>query len=163
MQLVKPYIPLNALKMIYHSYFPSVMTYGLLFGGHSSDNIKIFQNKIIKIMMGCRNSDSCRNLFFNLEILPLPPQYILSILLFMIKNRNQFMVKSEIYHIDTRQHANFKLPSVNLTKYQKGVYYLGVKVINMLPSYIKVESDNTKKILIYFRESFIQQFFSFIR
>jgi len=27
---------------------------------------------------------------------------------------------------------------VNLTKYQKGVYCLGVKVFNMLPSYIKV-------------------------
>ena len=34
---------------------------------------------------------------------------------------------------------------VNLTKYQKGVYYLGVKVLNMLPSYIKIESDNPKK------------------
>ena len=32
-----------------------------------------------------------------------------------------------------------------LTKYQKVVYYLGVKVCNFLPSYIKVESDNAKK------------------
>ena len=39
------------------------------------------------------------------------------------------MVNSEIYHIDTRQHATFHQPSMNLTKYQKGVYYLGVKVL----------------------------------
>jgi len=26
------------------------------------------------------------------------------------------------------------------------VYYLGVKVLNMLPSYIKIESDNPEKI-----------------
>jgi len=32
-----------------------------------------------------------------------------------------------------------------MTKYQKGVYYLGVKIFNMLPSYIKTESDNPKK------------------
>ena len=46
------------------------------------------------------------------------------------------MVNSEIYHFDTRQHANFQQLSMNLTKYQKGVYYLGVRVYNMLPSCI---------------------------
>jgi len=48
--------------MIYYSYFHSIMTYGLLFGGHSSDSLKIFrlQKKIIRIMMGYRTSDSCR-------------------------------------------------------------------------------------------------------
>jgi len=55
------------------------------------------------------------------------------------------MVNSEIYHIDTRQHATFHQPSMNLTKYQKGVYYLGVKVFNMLPSYITIRSDNPKQ------------------
>ena len=65
----------------------------------------------------------CRKLFFNLEILPLPSQYILSLLLFMIKNRNQFLVHFEIYYIDTMEHANFHQPFVNLTKYQKGVNY----------------------------------------
>ena len=115
---VKPYASLNTLKMIYYSYFPSVMTYGLLFRGHTSDSIKIFrlQKKIIRILMGCRYSDSCRKLFFNLEILPLP-----SLLLFVIRNMNQFLVNSEIYHVDTRQHANFQHPSVNLTECQKEV------------------------------------------
>jgi len=32
------------------------------------------------------------------------------------------MDNSEIYHIDSRQHANFHQPSLNLTKYHKGVY-----------------------------------------
>jgi len=34
---------------------------------------------------------------------------------------------------------------VDLTKYQNGVYYLGVKVFNKLPTYIRIESDNPKK------------------
>jgi len=63
----------------------------------------------------------------------------------MIRNRNQFLVISEIYHIDTRQHANFHQQPVNSSKYQKGVHDLGVKVFNMLPSYIKIEFDNAKK------------------
>jgi len=61
----------------------------------------------------------------------------------MIRNKNKYLVNSEIYHIDSRQHANFYQLSVNWTKYQKGVYYLGVKVFNMLPSYVKTESDNS--------------------
>jgi len=36
------------------------------------------------------------------------------------------MVNSEIYHTDNRQHANFHYNFVNLTKLQKGVYYIGV-------------------------------------
>jgi len=73
-----------------------------------------------------------QKIFFNLEILPLPSPYILSLLLFMVRNKNQFLVNFEIYYTDTRQHANFHHPSVNVTKYQKGVYYLGVEVFNPL-------------------------------
>ena len=40
---------------------------------------------------------------------------------------------------------NFHQPSMNLTKYYKGVYSFGIKVFNMLSSYIKIESDNPKK------------------
>ena len=60
------------------------------------------------------------------------------------------MVNSEIYHIDTRQHANLHQSLVNVSKYQKKAYCLGVKVFNMLPSHIKKkkESDNPKKFKV---------------
>jgi hypothetical protein len=68
MQSVKPHVSINTLKMNYYSYCYSVMTYGPLFWGHSSDTIKIFrlQKKIIGIMMGYRSCDSCKKLFFKL-------------------------------------------------------------------------------------------------
>ena len=150
MRLIKPFVTINTLSMIYYSYFHSVMTCGLLIWGNSPDSVKIFrlQKKIIRIMTGCRSTDSCRKLFINLEILHFPYQYVLYLLLFMIRNKNQFLVNSEIQHIDTRQHANFHQPSANMTKYQKGVCYLGVKVFNMLPSYIKTEFDYPKKLKV---------------
>jgi len=37
---------------------------------------------------------------------------------------------------------------VNVAKYQKGVYYLGVKVFNALPSDIKIEFNNPKKFKV---------------
>ena len=66
----------------------------------------------------------------------------------MIRKKNQSLINSEIYHTNTRQHADLHQPSVNVTKYQKGVYCLGVKVFNMLPPYITTESDNPKKFKV---------------
>jgi hypothetical protein len=124
------------------------MTYGLLFWGNSPVSIKIFrlQKKNIRKMSGSRHRDSCRKLFINLEILPLPSQYIFPLLMLTIRNRTQFVINSEIHHINSRQHTNFHLPSVNVAKYQKGVYYLGVKVFSALHPNIKTEFNNKKKI-----------------
>ena len=51
MRLVKPYVTTNILKVIYHSYFCSIMTYGLIFWRNSPDSIKIFRlwKRIIRI------------------------------------------------------------------------------------------------------------------
>jgi hypothetical protein len=97
------------------------------------------------MMMGCRTDESCRKLFPFLEILPLPPQHIFSLLLFVIKNMKNFTLNSEIYQSETQQHANLHQTTVNLTKYQKTVHCIGRKVCNALPSYIKIESSNPKR------------------
>jgi len=78
MRLVKPFVTTNTLRMTYYSYIHSVMSYGFLFWRNYPDSIKIFrlQKKIIRIMTGCRSTDSCGKLFISLEILPLPSQYI---------------------------------------------------------------------------------------
>jgi hypothetical protein len=80
----------------------------------------------------------------------------------MIRNKNQFPVPSEINHFVTRQHANFHQPSVNVTKFQKGVSNLGAKVFNVLPSYIKIESDNPNKFKLVLQQFLYENsFYSF--
>ena len=132
MRTVKPHVSHNTLKVIYCSHFHSIMNYGLLFGGSSTESTEIFklQKRIIRIMVGYKSNQSCRELFIKLGILPLPYQFILSLLLFLNKNRNHFTVNSAIYQYATRQQSNFLQPPANLTKYQKGICYLGVKVFN---------------------------------
>jgi len=78
------------MKMVYHAYFNSIMNYRLLFCGNSSHSEKIFklQKNIIRILKGCR-SDSCGDIYTNLKILPLQSQYILSLFLFVVKNKYQ--------------------------------------------------------------------------
>jgi hypothetical protein len=61
------------------------------------------------------------------------------------KNINEFTLNSEIHEINTRQQGKFHLPLANLRKYQKGIYYIGTKVYNNLPLYIKAVSNDFKK------------------
>jgi hypothetical protein len=62
MRSVKTYVSQQMLKIIYYSYFNSIMSYGIMFWGHSASNIRVFrlQKRIIRIMMGCRSIDSYR-------------------------------------------------------------------------------------------------------
>ena len=71
----------DALKSVYHSYFNSLISYGINFWGNSSYSPHIFllQKKVVRIIKGSRPRDSCRELFKHLRILPLQSQYILSL------------------------------------------------------------------------------------
>ena len=146
MRTIKPYMSLEMLKKVYYSNFNSIINYGLPFWCTSPHSKKIFkmQKRIVRIMMGCRKEVSCRNLFRNLKILPLMSQYILSLMMFIIKNKGQFTVNSEIHNISTRQHTNLHQPTSNLTGYQQGIYYSAVRVYNNLPSHIKQLPDYPK-------------------
>jgi len=130
--------------MVYCSYFHSIMSYGLIFWGssHYSNVIFRLQKRIIRIIVGIRGRDSCRKHFKKLKILPLQSQYILSLLLFVVDNGDDFKVNSEIHNINTRNKSNLHLPISNLSVYQKGTYYSGIKVFNSLPSQIKDLSHN---------------------
>lgn len=87
---IKTYMSHSALIMTYHSLFHSVMAYGIIFWGNSCHSQKIFkiQKRAIRIIMGCKKRESCRTFLKKLKILTLTAQYILSLLLFMVNNRN---------------------------------------------------------------------------
>jgi hypothetical protein len=135
------------------------MTYGLIFWGISyySNIIFILQKRIIRIIAGIRG----REHFKKLKILPLQSQYILSLLLFVVDNGDYFKMNSEIHNINTRNKSNLHLPISNLSVYQNGAYYSGIRVFNSLPSQIKDLSHNRDqfkcalKIFLYFHSLYI--------
>ena len=129
---VKTCLSASSLKIIYHAFFHSAMWYGILFWGNSSHSSTIFsvpkkRGGGIRILEGYGNRVSCKYLFKKLQILPLTSQYLLSLLMFVVQNKNLFSVSIENHNIDTRQRNNLYLPQENLTSYRKGSYYLGIK------------------------------------
>jgi hypothetical protein len=63
----------------------------------------------------------------------------------MVKNKDLFLSNSEIHTINTRKSNNLHYPSCNLTVFQKGTYYFGVKILNKLPSNIKDQAYDINK------------------
>ena len=90
-----------------------------------------------RIMSGMGPRSSCRNLFKKLRILPVPCQYILSLMLFIIDNQQDFSTNAHIHGLDTRNKNHLHLPAPSLTSVQKVVSCSGVKIFNGLPSNIQ--------------------------
>jgi len=75
----------DTLRSICFAYFHSIVSYGIILWGNSSDSRKIFtlQKRIIRIMKGAHPRTSCRKLLKKLEIPTAPSQYIYSLMSFL--------------------------------------------------------------------------------
>jgi hypothetical protein len=95
-----------------------IIAYGIIFWSNSpySNNIFKLQKRGIRIIMNAGNRVSCHGLFKKLNILPLHSQYILSLLLFVVKNIEEFTSNSEVHSIITRHRSDLYSPSIKLTK-----------------------------------------------
>ena len=109
---VRPFLSQESLKMVYYSYFHSIMMYGIIFWGNSYYSMNTFrlQKKTIRIIMRIRNRYSHREYFRKLQILSLESQYILSLSLIVIQNKNYFKLNSETYSINSRNKFNLHQP-----------------------------------------------------
>jgi hypothetical protein len=86
----KKMVSMKTLKSVYFAYFHSVMTYGIIFWGYSSSSERVFklQKRAVRIMKGCGLRESCREHFRVMNIFPLRSQYIYSLMMFVVKNRD---------------------------------------------------------------------------
>lgn len=76
-------------------------------------------------------------MFKKLNILPFQSQYIFSLLLFVVKNRDLLRSSCEAHNIITRYNSDIHLPTENLTIFQRGAYYSGIRIFNHLQPIIK--------------------------
>jgi hypothetical protein len=133
--------------MVYFSLFHSVISYGIIFWGNSTHSKIIFkiQKGIIRTIASTGSRDSCRNLFKKLGILQFYSQYIFSLLMFVVKNKDLFKMNLDIHNVNTRSNCVLLFPMVNLTVCQKGVQCSGIKLYNHLPSALKQISYDIPK------------------
>jgi hypothetical protein len=113
------------------------------------------QKRVIRIIMGS-STDCCWKLFKKLKILPLQSQYVFSLLLFVVNNKDECIV-------NTKQGTDLHLAQTNLAVHPKGVYCLNIKIFNHLLSDIKNISNKQKKIQNSLKKFLTYKFLLFIR
>jgi hypothetical protein len=104
----------------------------------------------------------CRNLIKGVTILPVWSKYILSLLLFVVKNENEFKLNSDTHQMNTGQKCDFQQPSSNLSLYEKEVNLVGIKLFNCLPQRVKIVNVNTKQFKSPLKNYLYLHFFCFV-
>jgi hypothetical protein len=96
-------------------------------------------------MVGALPRTSCRRLFKKLEILPVPSQYIYSLMNVFVNNQENFQTNSSICNINTRNKHHLHRPTANLSYFQKNAFYSGIRIFNSLPcSITNLKNEKTK-------------------
>jgi hypothetical protein len=162
---------LECLKIVYFALVHLIISNGIIFWGSSAHTKIIFkiEKRIIRIITNSHNVDSCQNLFKELHVLPLQSQYIFSLLMLTVKNRDCYISNSDVHTCNTRFNHNLHLPVANLTIFQKGGWYSGIKLYNHLPPMLKQLSHDTpkfkfalKKFLITNSFHAVEEYYSWI-
>ena len=124
------------LRIMYFACFHIHLRYGVtLWGGDPKSN-KIFRlkKKAIRILSRVGKHVSCRNVFKDLNILPLPCLYISEIVYRARLNWERMRLNEEIHDHDTWQKSDLHTQYCRTTVYKNNYGNVGIKLFNKLPN-----------------------------
>jgi hypothetical protein len=81
--------------------------------------------------------------------------------MFVVNNKDFFKTNSDVHTLNTRFNQDLHFPVANLTVFQKGVWYSGIKLYNHLPSTLKQLSHDTSKFRVALK-NFLSQTLSIL-
>jgi len=114
---------------------------------------------VIRLITNSRKRDTCRQLFKALEVLLLYSQYIFSLPIFVIRNKQLFYTNNQIHCVHTTFKTNLHQPIADLTTFKKSVYYSRITISNNLPHTIKLLANQTTQFRDALKRSLLIQCF----
>ncbi|XP_063391195.1 uncharacterized protein LOC134676740 [Cydia fagiglandana] len=133
---------LCAVRKCYYATMHLLLTYGVELWARASDWNRVFvmQKRAVRIMAGKPADAPARDLFRDLNILPLPCLYLYQVAVFTHENLDKFKLKgtNDNYHLRSNEHKNRLVAETpRLTKSQRSVYCAGPSVYNRLPDNVR--------------------------
>lgn len=157
---------IETARLVYFSYFHSLLSYGILLWGNAADIGAIFvlQKRAIRSIYNLNSRESLRKRFREFNILTVASQYIFDNLLYIHKNKNTYLINSDIHLYNTRNRNKFVMPRYRLCKTSKSFIGLGIKMYNKLStdiSNLQFEHFKTeiKRVLIKKSYYTIEEYF----
>lgn len=131
----------ETLLMAYHGLVSSVLRYGVIFWGQSTNREVVFriQKRCVRSMFGLKKTDSCIPYFKKYNILPFPALYIFETALFVKKNPHLFQKLATVkkmplraQYLNTLCHVKCKTALM-----KKSFFGIAPEVYNKIPDAIK--------------------------
>lgn len=123
--------------MVYHAYICSVIRYGIVVWGNSSEVSRVFiaQKKCLRAIFNINWSDSCRPIFKTHKLLTVPCLYIYEAAKFLRSNPTLFERKDNT-NKRKATHMDFEMPVPKLELYRRSCVYMAPLIYNALPKAI---------------------------
>jgi hypothetical protein len=127
------------LRTVYFAHFHVHLRYGLTLWGDNLASLRIFksQKKAIRIVGKVSRHASCRNLFRELGILPLPCMYIREVVCYVKSNLEKMIGNEDMHAHFTCQKSDFHVQYCRTTLFKNSSVNMGIKLYNKLPNEIK--------------------------
>lgn len=127
------------LLTVYFAYIQSILTYGIVLWGSSSNckNLFILQKRAIRLICNVPNLTSCKPLFVQLRVLTLYSLYIFHLLCFVHGNLELFNINADFHSYNTRNKDCLRVQQYRYSSSQKNWFYFSIKLYNSLPTRIK--------------------------
>ena len=130
---------IDTARLVYFSYFHSLMSYGILLWGHAADVGRIFilQKRAIRAIYKLGASQSLRLKFKEINILTFASQYIYENLMYVQKNKELFQKNCDRHDVNTRNKNKLADHKSRLCKITKSFKGQCIRFYNKVPEIIQ--------------------------
>lgn len=125
----------DTARLVYFSYFHSIMSYGILLWGSASelDSIFVLQKRAVRSIYNLSSRSSLRERFSEFNILTVASQFIYENIIYVHRNKHIYKKNSDIVSRHTRSSDKLAVPYHRLSKTQKSFVGVGLRMYNKLP------------------------------
>jgi hypothetical protein len=127
---------IETARLVYFSYFHSVMSYGILLWGKAADieTIFVLQKRAVRGIYKMRGRASVREKFKEANILTVASQYILENIMYVRNNIQEFKLNRDIHSFNTRNKNQIAVPGHRLAKVRSSFAGNCTRFYNKVPT-----------------------------
>jgi hypothetical protein len=147
------------IRCIYFAHVYAHLKYGLIFWGGDSKSKTIFklQKRILRIISRVGRLSSCRQLFKDLDLFPVPCMYIFELVCYIKSHFGELDQNRVIHNHNIGQKSNLHVQFCR-TNVKNGVMNMGIGLYNRIPNKIR-ELEKMSQFKRVLRSYLIQHMF----
>lgn len=125
----------DTLITAYHGLVASVLRYGIIFWGNSTNKEIAFkaQKRCIRAMFNLKQTDSCRPFFKKYKLLTLPSLYVLETIMFVKSNPDLYQRISDTVTRNRRDNSKLRSHIAKTALMKKSIFCMAPTIYNKIP------------------------------